>query len=192
MRWREIGPMRAGRTRALAGVPPSPPPSTSARSTAASGRPPTPATPGTASGTTAHRLHRRHRRLARDPNIIYVGSGEGLRAPISPPATASTSPPTPARPGPTSACATASRSARSPSTRTIPNRVFVAVEAIRTAPTKSAASTAPPTAARHSSAFSSSTNHTGASEVADRPPAPQHRLRRHVAAPGRRRGRTAR
>ena len=54
-------------------------------------------------------------------------AAKGCSGPISRRATASTSRPTPARPGRTSACATASRSRRSSSIRAIPNRLFVAV-----------------------------------------------------------------
>ena len=65
------GPSRASRT-----------PSTWAWSTAASGRPPTPAAPGSRSSTSS-RPDRSAGSPSRpsDPNIVYVGSGEGLPRP---------------------------------------------------------------------------------------------------------------
>ena len=81
MRWRTIGPFRGGRTSAVAGVPGQPNVFYMARSTAAFGRPPTSAAPGVpifddqptgSIGAIAV--------APSDPNIIYVGSGEGLAA----------------------------------------------------------------------------------------------------------------
>ena len=56
--------------------------STSGRSTAASGRPPTTAGPGSRSSTTSRPARSARSRSRRPiPNIIYVGSGEGLQRP---------------------------------------------------------------------------------------------------------------
>ena len=56
--------------------------STSASSTAACGRPPTTAAPGSRSSTTSRPARSaRSRSRRRIPNIIYVGSGEGLQRP---------------------------------------------------------------------------------------------------------------
>ena len=159
MRWREIGPMRAGRTRALAGVPSQP-------ATFYMGAVNGGVWKTTDSGNTWHSLWNSQPTGSigaiavslSNPNVIYVGSGEGLRALISPSATASTSPPMPARPGPISACVTASRSASSQSTRTIPIESLSPSPDIPTVPTKSVVSTAPPTAARPSRTSSTSMN----------------------------------
>ena len=130
MRWRMIGPHRASRTKAVAGIPwIHRTPSTSASTTAASGRRPTTAAPGCRSSTTS-----RPARSARSPSrrpqprrhLRRQRRGPAAARPVRP-ATASTSRPTPARRGRISACATASRSRRSSSTRAIPNRLFVAV-----------------------------------------------------------------
>jgi photosystem II stability/assembly factor-like uncharacterized protein len=82
MRWREIGPMRAGRTRALAGVPSEP--STFYIGAVGGGVFKT-----TDAGETWHSLWDAEPTgsigaiavAPTDPNIIYVGSGEGLARP---------------------------------------------------------------------------------------------------------------
>jgi photosystem II stability/assembly factor-like uncharacterized protein len=82
MHWREIGPMRAGRTRALAGVPSEP--STFYIGAVGGGVFKT-----TDAGETWHDLWRTQPSgsigtiavAETDPNIIYVGSGEGLARP---------------------------------------------------------------------------------------------------------------
>ncbi|MGA8939365.1 MAG: glycoside hydrolase [Acidobacteriaceae bacterium] len=82
MRWREIGPMRAGRTRALAGVPGEP--STFYIGAVGGGVFKT-----TDAGETWHSIwnHEPTGSIGAiavapcDPNIIYVGSGEGLARP---------------------------------------------------------------------------------------------------------------
>jgi photosystem II stability/assembly factor-like uncharacterized protein len=82
MRWREIGPMRAGRTRALAGVPSEP--STFYIGAVGGGVFKT-----TDAGETWHSLWTSEPTGSigsiavanSDPNIIYVGSGEGLARP---------------------------------------------------------------------------------------------------------------
>lgn len=82
MRWREIGPMRAGRTRALAGVPSQP--STFYIGAVGGGVFKT-----TDAGETWHSLWDAEPTgsigaiavALSDPNIVYVGSGEGLARP---------------------------------------------------------------------------------------------------------------
>ncbi len=82
MRWREIGPMRAGRTRALAGVPSQP--QTFYIGAVGGGVFKT-----TDAGETWHDLWRNQPSgsigsiavALSDPNVIYVGSGEGLARP---------------------------------------------------------------------------------------------------------------
>ena len=89
---------------------------------------PTTAAPGSRSSTTSPPA-----RSAPSPSRHPIptsstsAAAKGCSVPTSPPATASTNPPTPARPGRTSACATGSRSRRSSSIRSDPNRLFVAV-----------------------------------------------------------------
>src|ERR1700728_944471 len=82
MRWREIGPMRAGRTRALAGVPSEP--ATFYIGAVGGGVFKT-----TDAGETWHSLWDNEPTgsigaiavAPSDPNIVYVGSGEGLARP---------------------------------------------------------------------------------------------------------------
>ena len=61
-----------------------------------------------------------------DPNVIYYGTGSDGCAATSPPAGASTGPPTAARRGRSPACATSGRSARCRIHPTDPNTVWVA------------------------------------------------------------------
>ena len=111
----------------------------------------------------AHRLHRRDRgRAVRSRTSSTSAAAKDCSGPTSPSATASTNPPTPARPGRTSACATASRSRRSPSIRAIRTGSSSPCSAIRTARTRSAASTAPPMAARPSKKVLYKDENTGA------------------------------
>ena len=80
MRWREIGPMRAGRTRALAGVPSQP-------ATFYMGAVNGGVWKTTDSGDTWHSLWNSQPTGSigaiavslSNPNILYVGSGEGLQ-----------------------------------------------------------------------------------------------------------------
>jgi photosystem II stability/assembly factor-like uncharacterized protein len=82
MRWREIGPMRAGRTRALAGVPSEP-------ATFYLGAVDGGVWKTTDAGATWHSIWNSEPTgsigsiavAASDPSIIYVGSGEGLQRP---------------------------------------------------------------------------------------------------------------
>lgn len=82
MRWREIGPMRAGRTRALAGVPSEP-------ATFYFGAVNGGVWKTTDAGATWHSVWDKEPSgsigslavAASDPNVIYVGSGEGLQRP---------------------------------------------------------------------------------------------------------------
>ena len=82
MRWREIGPMRAGRTRALAGVPSQP-------ATFYLGAVDGGVWKTTDAGATWHSIWNSEPTgsigsiavAASDPNVIYVGSGEGLQRP---------------------------------------------------------------------------------------------------------------
>src|SRR5579863_7413607 len=82
MRWREIGPMRAGRTRALAGVPSEP-------ATFYLGAVNGGVWKTTDAGATWHSVWDNEPTGSigaiavseSDPNIVYVGSGEGLQRP---------------------------------------------------------------------------------------------------------------
>ncbi|MGA9425965.1 MAG: glycoside hydrolase, partial [Terracidiphilus sp.] len=82
MRWREIGPMRAGRTRALAGVPSEP-------ATFYFGAVNGGVWKTTDAGATWHSIWNREPSgsigsiavSASNPDVIYVGSGEGLQRP---------------------------------------------------------------------------------------------------------------
>ena len=108
LHWREIGPTRAGRARALAGVPSQPNVfyagfdnggvwrSTDYGSTWVPLFDSQPTGPIGAIGVAPS-----------DPNVIYVGSGAGSFARTSPSATGCTNPPMAARRGRTSAFATA-------------------------------------------------------------------------------------
>ena len=148
LRWRMIGPFRGGRTKAAAGVPAQP----------------NVFYIGVVNGGVwktdrlrphleadlrrpADRLDRRDRgRAVRSRTSSTSAAARACSGPTSRPATASTSPPTPARPGRTSACATASRSRRSSSIRAIPIACSSRCSATRTGRTRSAASSARPTA----------------------------------------------
>src|ERR1700733_8247368 len=82
MKWREIGPMRAGRTRALAGVPSEP-------ATFYLGAVNGGVWKTTDAGATWHSIWDTESSgsigsiavSVSDPNIVYVGSGEGLQRP---------------------------------------------------------------------------------------------------------------
>ena len=82
MRWREIGPMRAGRTRALAGVPSEP-------ATFYLGAVNGGVWKTTDAGSTWHSIWDSESSGSigaiavslSDPNVVYVGSGEGLQRP---------------------------------------------------------------------------------------------------------------
>ncbi|MCU1251464.1 MAG: BNR/Asp-box repeat protein [Edaphobacter sp.] len=82
MKWREIGPMRAGRTRALAGVPSEP-------ATFYLGAVNGGVWKTTDAGATWHSVWDREPTGSigsiavseNDPNIVYVASGEGLQRP---------------------------------------------------------------------------------------------------------------
>ena len=165
LRYRMIGPFRGGRTKAAAGVPGQPnvfyigacnggvwKTTDYGRDVDADLRRP------------ADRLDRRDRRRAVQSRTSSTSAAaKACSAPTSRPATASTSRPTPGRPGRTSACATASRSRRSSSTRAIPTGSSSPCSAIRTARTRSAASSARPTAARRSRRCSTRTRTPAAS-----------------------------
>ena len=103
-------------------------------------------------------------------------------APTSRSATGCTSPPTPARRGRTSGCATASRFRASPSIRRIPTVCSSRSSAIRTVRTRSAASSARPTAARPSRRSCTSDENTGGKDVDIDPSNPERRLRDDVEA----------
>src|SRR3974390_1997325 len=82
MRWREIGPMRGGRTRALAGVPSEP-------ATFYMGAVNGGVWKTTDAGSTWHSVWNEEPSGSigsiavslSDPNVVYVGSGEGLQRP---------------------------------------------------------------------------------------------------------------
>src|SRR5215469_717968 len=82
MRWREIGPMRGGRTRALAGVPSEP-------ATFYMGAVNGGVWKTTDAGSTWHSVWNDQSSGSigaiavslSDPNVVYVGSGEGLQRP---------------------------------------------------------------------------------------------------------------
>src|SRR5262249_15221400 len=82
MRWRPIGPLRAGRTKALAGVPSQPftfyigMGNRGVWKTTNAGRTGTPIFDAQAAGSIVSIAGARS-----DPNIVYVGSGEGLQRP---------------------------------------------------------------------------------------------------------------
>ena len=81
LRWRMIGPFRGGRTKAATGVPSQPNVFYIGVSTAASGSRPTTGALETDLRRSADWLDRRDRGRASNPNVIYVGSGEGLQRP---------------------------------------------------------------------------------------------------------------
>ena len=129
-RWRSIGPDRGGRSiAAQRRQGPAQARATSARRAAASGRPPTaartwaPVTDGqihsaSVGAVAVSEIESRHR-VHRHGRVVHSRQHHGR-------ATASTSPPTPARRGRTSASATSRPSRRSASIRRNPNIVFVA------------------------------------------------------------------
>ena len=111
LRWRNIGPHRASRTKALDGVPSRRTPSTSAWSTAASGRRPTPAGPGYRSlmiSRPARSVRWRSRPPIPTSSTSAAAKGSSVRT--FRPATACTSRLTRAKPGRISACATRNKS----------------------------------------------------------------------------------
>ena len=82
LRWRCIGPFRGGRTVAACGVPGKQNSFISASTTAASGKAPTTAAPGIPSSTTRPPAPIGALAVApSNPDILYVGSGEGLQRP---------------------------------------------------------------------------------------------------------------
>ena len=111
MRWRCIGPFRGGRTVAIAGVPQQPNVFYMAAvnggvwKTTDFGNTWNPIFDDQTSGSVGALAV-----AASDPNIIYVGSGEGLQRPDLATATASTNPLMRAKPGFTSDCGMRSRS----------------------------------------------------------------------------------
>ena len=78
LHWRDVGPMRGGRTYGVAGTPASPIRSISARWAAAFGRRKTPAAPGSRFPMKAFRSAPSARLplAPSNPNIVYVGTGE--------------------------------------------------------------------------------------------------------------------
>ena len=162
-----------------------------ARSTAASGRRPTPAARGTpifddqptgSIGVDRRRAVRSERHLRRQRR-------RACSARTSRPATASTSRPTPAGPGRTSACATRSRSRTSPSIRGTRIGCSSRRSAIPTVRTRSAASSARPTAARRSRRSSTRTRTPAATTSTSIRRTPTSSTRR-CGKSGRGRGRT--
>ena len=115
LHWRSIGPFRGGRTRAAAGVPGQPnlfymgQVNGGVWKSDDYGRTWIPIFDSQPTGSIGAIAV-----APSDPNIIYVASGEGLQRPDLSVATASTNPPTLAKPGHTWASATASRFLRSP------------------------------------------------------------------------------
>ncbi len=159
MRWRNIGPFRAGRTKAAAGHPSQP-------YTFYIGMVNGGVWKTTDAGThveadlrrSADGIDRLGRRRAVGSRTSSTSEAvRACRGPTSRSATASTDRATPARRGRTSACATRSRFRRSPSIRRTRTACSSPRSAIRTDRTRSAASFGPPTAARRSSACSSRT-----------------------------------
>ena len=125
MRWRNIGPHRGGRTRSAAGHPSAARSrSTPASATAACGRRPTPDGRGSRSSMTSRRNSigsvvvapsNPEHHLCRQRRGTAAAGPLGRRRHV-------TSRPTPARPGRTSACATAADSRTSRSIRGMPDR----------------------------------------------------------------------
>ena len=150
MQWRQVGPFRGGRVVAVAGDPVTRRCSTSARRAAASGRRPMAASTGRTSPTASSSAPRSARSPSRPPTPTSSTSAWARppSAATSRTATASTSPPTPARPGRTWAWRRRATSARCASTRATPTSSTSPRSATRTAPTRSAASTARATAAQ--------------------------------------------
>ncbi len=193
MKWRNIGPFRAGRTKAAAGHP-EPAVHLLHRhgnggvwKTTDAGRTWKPIFDDQPTGSIGwvsvapsdpeHHLRRQRRGAA---------AARSCR-----PATASTSRPTRARPGRISACATRSRFPRSPSIRRTRIGSSSRRSAIRTARTRSAASSARPTAARRSSTCSSKTRTPAARTSTSIRPTPTSSTRR-CGSSDRARGKTAR
>ena len=149
LRWRMIGPFRGGRTRAATGVPSQPnvfyigQVNGGVWKSDDSGRTWTPIfdhEPTQSIGAIAV--------APRIPTSFMSAAAKACTALIFRSATASTSRPTPAKPGRISDCATATRFPRLPSIPAIPTASSPPCSAIPTAPTKSAGFFAPPTAAR--------------------------------------------
>ena len=127
-RWRDIGPYRGGRTKAAAGVPQQPNVfyigvvNGGVWKTTDYGRTWVPIFDDQPTGSIGAIAV-----APSDPNIIYVGSGEGLQRPDLSTGNGIYKSTDAGAPGRTSACATASRSRRSSSIPRDPNRLFVAV-----------------------------------------------------------------
>ncbi len=174
MRWRPIGPFRGGRTKAAAGVPGSPASSTSAScnggvwKTTDYGRTWTPIFDDQPTGSIGaiavapsepeHHLRRQRRGAAAARPLDRRRHLQVHRRA--------------ARPGRTSASATASRSRRSSSIRATRTGSSWPCSATRTARTRSAASSARPTAARRSRRSSTRTRTPAASDLAFDPSNP--------------------
>jgi hypothetical protein len=107
-----------------------------------------------------------------DPNIVYVGSGEGLPRPDLAVGDGIYKSTDAGRPGRTWDCATRSRSPRLPIDPRNANRLFVAALGHPYGPTRSAASSARPTAARPSNACCSRTRTPAARTSTSIPPNP--------------------
>src|SRR5271166_1966525 len=144
MRWRNVGPFRGGRTRALSGVPSQPnvfyvgAVNGGVWKSTDYGRTWQPIFDEQPTGSIGAMVV-----APSDPAIVYVGSGEGLHRPISRSATVSINPPTLVPLGRTSACAMASRFPRWRSILTMPTVCSSPSPDIPTAPTPSVAFTAP-------------------------------------------------
>ncbi len=154
-------------------------PTTSAPRTAGSGRPTTPAAPGRRSSSTRpRRPSARSPSRPRDPNVIYVGHGPDPRAlGHRRRATASTAPTTAARPGPTLGLDATRTSAASWWTRATRTWCWWRRWATSSGRTRSAASTAPPTAGELA-ARSPVSDETGAVDLAGDPGEPRRGVRR--------------
>ncbi len=131
----------------------------------------------------ADRLDRRDRgRAVESEHHLRRAAAKDCSVPISRPATASTSPPTPARPGRTSACATASRFRRSSSIRAIRIASSSRCWATRTVRTPSADCSARPTAERRFRKSYTRTRTPARSTSCSIPSNPRHRLLRALGS----------